>query len=40
MLPQPVRDEASQSSTASVRVAKREGIHADMVLQPVRDDIS
>ena len=29
MLPRPVRDEASQGSTASVRVAEREGIHAD-----------
>jgi hypothetical protein len=36
MLPQPVRDEASQGSTASVRVAEREGIHADTVPQPVR----
>jgi hypothetical protein len=40
MLPRPVRDEASQGSTASVRVAEREGIHADTVPRPVRDDAS
>ena len=33
--PLPVRDEASQGSTASGRVAEREGIHADTLPQPV-----